>query len=50
MTVYVTGGDGHSTHYRPRHCYYHVTWALPGSPSADAAAAAASAVPIATTT
>lgn len=48
MTVYVTGGDGHPTHYQPHCC--RVTWVLPGSPSVDVAAAAASAVPIATTT
>lgn len=48
MTAYVTGGDGHSTHYQPRCCC--VTWVPPGSPSVDAAAAAAFVVPIATTT
>lgn len=48
MTVYVTGDDGHPAHYQRCHC--RVTWVQPGSPSVDAAAAAASAVPIATTT
>lgn len=47
MTVYVTGGDGHLSHYQPCRC--RVTWVLPGSPSVDAAVAAASAVPIAMT-
>lgn len=47
MTVYETGADG-----LPAHCQPHrhpATWVLPGSPFVDAAAAAASAVPIATT-
>lgn len=48
MTAYVTGGDGHPALFQPRHCYE--TWVPPGSPSVDAAAAAASVVPRATTT
>lgn len=46
MTAYVIVGDGHPTRYQPLHCRCHITWVLPGSPSVDAAAAAASAVPI----
>lgn len=48
MNVYGTGADGPPTLYQYPHCC--ITWVPPGSPSADAGAAAAFVVPIATTT